>query len=276
MHTRCEPQGEAFYRCCLDFEKVANDYLSSQKDRANKSIFSFFTSRSMGETISDLLLELVRKVTFSIDFPYVSHGTREIFLDECNKLYKQLTHAFHFSLKSHQITDDLSTFGRQFSQILKRTVYLVVGGEFESSDIINLTYLDYYLDQITVGLDCYSNDFWLKMEASALISNYIERFPKSDVAKMAIPLLESIENDQRGVNKHAKNNKEKFDNLLNLINTFCLCLIDTNEKDLHSDISHIIYRALDLDANFSMNPSLHIKEIDSSDYHELLGLVKLR
>ena len=276
MQTRSDLQSEAFLSCCFDFERLANNYLISREKKSNNPITAFFTSRSVCDDVSLSLLESIRKITFSIDFPYVKHSARELFLEKCSAYYKQLTNSYYYLEKNKQSTKDLANFGREFSLILKRIAYITIGGEFESSDAINLNYLDYYLDQITTGSDCDSNDFWLKGETSALLSNYIARFPNSDVTKIIVPLLDSIENDMKGINKYAQNNKEKLDNLLNFINTFCLLLIDINEKELHSDISHIIYRAEDIDANFSIKSSSNPKKQGSSKKPELIGLVKLR
>jgi hypothetical protein len=275
MHTRSDLKGEAFLSCCADFKKLANDYLVSQSNKTSKFIPSFFIPRPVVKKVADSLLESVRKVTFSIDYPDIRFSKRVSFLEECAGFFKKLTEAYHSLCNNKQINDDLWNFRRQFSQMLKRLTYLTISGEVESCHSINLNYLDYYLDQIATGDDCYSNDVLLKHEISDLLSQHIEYYPNSDVTKIIIPLLDAI-NDSQGVNQHSHTEKEKFDNLLNFITTFLSCLNEKNEKDLHYKISRIVDRALDVDANFSTDFARYQQKINSSVDLELVGLVKLR
>ena len=99
-------------------------------------------------------------------------------------------------------------------------IYSVFAPEFENSNEINLNYLNYYLDALSSGLEFPSNYDILKNEITTILCNYVACNDQYPIIQLIKPFMESINNADHGINKHAKCLTEKFNNLATFIKLF--------------------------------------------------------
>jgi hypothetical protein len=226
--------------CAKNLKKLSNEYLQSICKK--NLLFSIFKTKSSAEKIVDSILLLVNKAEFILNSIYSTPSTNLDFLYHCREVHVQLTDYF---IHATNVDASFIKMSDQFNHQLKIMVQAALSGEISSIDNVNLNYLDYYLDAVSVGLDCPTNYSILKEQALNLLYFYMYKNEKVDTPSLAASLFESIQCDDRGINQHAKDDNQRFYNIVNLLNLLQYTLILKNDQGFLSKITSILNNALE-------------------------------
>jgi hypothetical protein len=162
--TRVE-QSNSFAECCCAFKKLTADYAFLSKENDS---FLIFRTRSAIAKVIDSIARLIEKTISSISFPNISVDQKLIFIKQCDEICVDFKRIIIMRLKDkNKMNTRLLEFSNHFFSLLKKTLFHLWGDEFNN---INLNYLGYYLDAISVGLDCPTN-FSLSTFPGALTLN---------------------------------------------------------------------------------------------------------
>ncbi|MEO8964707.1 MAG: hypothetical protein ABI370_08550 [Gammaproteobacteria bacterium] len=252
MQTRTDKPSTGIVQYFADFQKVAENYLSS-KAKLKKSVFSFFKPRFVEEDIANSLLELISKISFSMGFPNIAFSKKIAFLEGCTEIYSTLKKSLHKTSKRKNQDSDLVEFEIGYVRILKRVSYSLLSGQFENSDEINPNYLDYYIASIFSGLGCPTNEEILKKEILTVLHDHSTRYPNNIVMLFS----ESIKHDNKGINQYAENRHEKLRNLLAVIKLFQTTLIERKEYALVAKINSVLDRASEYNEDIGLKLLSH-------------------
>jgi hypothetical protein len=127
-----------------------------------------------------------------------------------------------------------------------------------------------------VGLDCPTNYSILKEQALNLLYFYMYKNEKVDTPSLAASLFESIQCDDRGINQHAKDDNQRFYNIVNLLNLLQYTLILKNDQGFLSKITSILNNALEttdkkiVDSLQTVNAGLKILEKKMDQKNEII------
>jgi hypothetical protein len=182
----------ALVNCAKNLKKFSNEYLQSICKK--NLLFSIFKTKSSGEKIVDSILLLVNKAEFILNSIYSTPSTNLDFLYHCREVHLQLTDYF---VHATNVDASFIKMSDQFNHQLKIMVQATLSGEIPSINNVNLNYLDYYLDAVSVGLDCPTNYSILKEQALNLLYFYMYKNEKVDTPRLAASLFESIQCDDR-------------------------------------------------------------------------------
>ena len=237
-------QSDSFADCCNAFKKLTDNYVLL-KDGTES--FFFFRTKSAIDTIIDSINGLIEKIECSSVFAKISREKELFFVERCGEIYIGLKKIIISRLKNNnRIDTSLVEFSNQFFGLLKKSLFCLWRGEFQQKNEINLNYMGYYLDAISVGLDCPTNYLILKETALNVIFYYISSYPKSTLLPLVNSVFESIQKDDRGINQHEENHENRFYNILKLLEMFRLTLTDQQESTLSSSITQVIDNALEI------------------------------
>jgi hypothetical protein len=236
MHDRPNKQNADITFYCYEFQALAGDYLESKKDEAN-SVASFF--KPCGENkIAELLLMITNpKINFSIN----TLIDKITFLEKVSAIYYMLKTQLN---KTKSPKQDFLEFWSGFTNNLKSMLYSVFSSEFGSSNEINLNYLKYYITALSSGNGLPTNYDILKNELINTLCDHI--INNKTALKLIKPFINSINNDDKGINKHAMNPTEKFNNMIKFTELF-QDMISKSHSDLSMKLNSVLCRALQND-----------------------------
>ena len=229
-----------------------SEYL--QLESKNKSFIGRFFKLSTKEKIAGSISELASKTEFSIHFPYINFDQKIQFLYRCNDILKRLN---EFLIHDTPINRKFITLKRHFLIALKNISHSIFVIKIVNNHDINLNYLIYYLDAVSCGLECPTNYGILKEQVLNALYHHVHYHSKNIWNPLLILAMDSIENDIHGINQHADNNREKFNNLVKLLIALESMLIEKQDDVLLPILRKILYQALEIDSIISLVAILH-------------------
>ncbi|MEO8402598.1 MAG: hypothetical protein ABI597_12565, partial [Gammaproteobacteria bacterium] len=222
---------------------LANQLATEEEKKDRSFLSSLFNRYSDKDTIAKNITEIITEFQNRLNFPSLSFADENKLLKKLASLHRHLTRTVATKLQHD------STFDKEFIatfSMLHSCIRSLMHEYFTVKDIneLNINYLGELAAYRETGMAYPTRFNLLKQEVLDVLNCYIKPRSHSNLNILLQAAIETLQNDNIGINSCADSHLQKFINLLKWLDLFRLMLIDQEKRILLLPVTRSIDRAL--------------------------------